>query len=278
MALTLLTEVELDMSSPGTTIVHAKQNDSSSRVIRAHLLNNGVAWAVPSGVFPVIRFRKQDRIGGYYDQDDRGEYAIAYPKPNDKSFVDIIIAQQVLTTPGDVAMEINFYDSTKVKLTSFAWYVKVEASALDDGTIVSSEYYNALTGTAARVVEAAKKLPDNIGQYVGEWLSENVTVSQGVVIDPTLTIPGQAADAYVSGHLVTSSQTQPTAPGNRIWVKPSTNEIVIPTMDDFNDLINSIADATGPDSAVALAARVEALETAVNVLKDQMTKTLTMEQ
>lgn len=43
MALTLLTELDLDMASPGVNIVHAKQNDGSSRVIRAHLLNNGKA-------------------------------------------------------------------------------------------------------------------------------------------------------------------------------------------------------------------------------------------
>ena len=44
MALSVITSLDLDMAHPSASIVHAKQYDSSGRVIELHLKNNGSAW------------------------------------------------------------------------------------------------------------------------------------------------------------------------------------------------------------------------------------------
>lgn len=199
---------------------------------------------VPNDAYPIIRYRKSDRIGGYYDHDDNGIASTAFPKADDRSYIDIYIAAQALTTAGNVSMEINFYDPTGVRLSSFSWAMKVEASTLSDHEIVSSDYYNALTDLAAAVIKAGNNLPDDIGSFVSQWLEANVHVTSGVVIDPSLTMSGQAADAYSAGHVIKISDTKPSEAYNRVWFKDTVDEVEIPTMAEFSELV----------------ARVEALE------------------
>jgi hypothetical protein len=156
MALNIISEMELDMARPGANIVHAKQYDSSGRVVRLHLLSDGEPWTVPSDAYPVVRYSKSDRKGGFYDTDENGIYAISYPFENDHSYVDVILALQALTTATasniPVRMELNLYNADAIRLSSFGWNVLVEPSALSDSKIVSSDYFNALTDASARVI------------------------------------------------------------------------------------------------------------------------------
>ena len=153
MALTVISTLDLDMAHPGVNIVHAKQYDSSGRVIRAHLMNEEEPWQVPSDAYPVIRYRKTDRKGGFYDTDENGEYAINFPVNGDRSYINIILDVQTLTTAGNVHMEINFYNADAIRVSTFSWTVAVEASAMSDAEVVSSDDFNALTNAAARVIE-----------------------------------------------------------------------------------------------------------------------------
>lgn len=63
--------------------------------------------------------------------------------------------------------------------------------------------------------------------------------SPSINIDNTLTKVGQAADAYAAGHIIVVSDTEPENDSNKIWVKDeSADEILVPTMDEFNEFKN----------------------------------------
>ena len=69
----------------------------------------------------------------------------------------IQLAAQALTVSGDVYIELEFYTQSAEKLSSFAWVLAVEASAVSDGEIESSDYFNVLAETLAEIVKA---IPD----------------------------------------------------------------------------------------------------------------------
>ena len=229
MSTTILTKINIDMAQPRAVTVHAKQYDSSSRVIRAHLLNSGEPWVVPSGVYPVIRFMKSDRLGGFYDTDENGNYAIAYPIVGDHSYIDLTLALQALVTAGTVFMELNFYNGDGVRLTSFSWKLLVEEAVLPDGQIVSSEYYNALTETISTIIEraepaalraeaaaeAAEESAEEAADWssqmptlTADWLSSHIIQPTTPVIDDTLSVSGAAADAKAAGDRLSEQSTR----------------------------------------------------------------------
>lgn len=197
MALTVNDKIRLDMARPNTEVLYAKQYDMSSRKVEATLVHAGEAWMVPSGAVGIVRYLKSDRIGGFYDVDENGANAVSV-NTTTRNKVTITLAQQMLTTAGRVRVEINFYSASS-KLTTFAFTLMVEESTLMDSAVVSSPYYNVLTNIIQTVVSAADKLPTDLAQYTSEWLEENITVTQGVTIDTSLSVSGAAADAKATG-------------------------------------------------------------------------------
>jgi len=221
MAFNVISIINLDIARPNADTINAVQYDSSGRVVRANLLNNGTPWAVPYGVYPVIRYQKSDRIGGFYDTDENNSYAINFA--NDRKTVDLTLALQVLTTPGLVNVQVNFYNTSGIRVTSFAFKVLVERSIIPDTQIVSSEYYNALTETikvaaqevnlseatvraenaAERATAAAEtaetELMQSVPTLVSDWLTSNMTNPSNPAIDKSLTVANAAADAKTVG-------------------------------------------------------------------------------
>ena len=127
----------------------------------------------------------------------------------------------MLTTAGNVSAQINFYNSFGERVSAFSFIIKVQKSAVEDGDIVSSEYYNALTETlkaaiqtmsiadeadraenaADRAEDAANRLTETtIPTLVGDWLSSNITNPTNPVIDESLSISGAAGDAKSVGN------------------------------------------------------------------------------
>lgn len=148
-----LAYITLDMQAPAlAVVVYAKQNDRLSRKIVAQLADGSAIWSVPGTASGVIRYHKPDGTGGYYDVDEDANPAVVVSG----SIVTLTIAEQALTVPGDVFIELNFYDTAGAKLTAFAWVLRVQASVLEDTTIVSSDYYNVLTAQIASALQAAE--------------------------------------------------------------------------------------------------------------------------
>lgn len=171
----------LDFTRPNDVVLHAKQNDRLSRTITAQLVSNDTAMTGFGDYAAIIRYRKPDGTGGAYDVDDNDDPAVAVSG----SVATLTLAEQVLTVPGNVDMELNFYNSDGGKVTSFRWILAVEASAYDDDGIVSSDYFNILTVQIASAIQAAEDAAESA--EAAEDAAESIVVD--TALSPTSEIP-----------------------------------------------------------------------------------------
>lgn len=141
-------------------LIYAKQNDSQTRFIAASLFANGHPFNVPDGVVAMFRAGKPDGTACFYDSNETGTPAITI----EGNLVTVELAEQVLTAPGNVQAEINFYTAGGEKLTSFSFAIQVEKSVLTDQEIVSSDYYNILTAQIKAAQDAAQSAQTSAGQ------------------------------------------------------------------------------------------------------------------
>ena len=141
-------------------LIYAKQNDSQTRFIAASLFANGQPFSVPDGVVAMFRAGKPDGTACFYDSNETGTPAITI----EGNLVTVELAEQVLTAPGNVQAEINFYTAGGEKLTSFSFAIQVEKSVLTDQEIVSSNYYNVLTEQVKAAQDAAQIAHDSVSQ------------------------------------------------------------------------------------------------------------------
>ena len=147
--MTETTPLVLDFQSPNVAVVaYAKQNDRASRKLVCQLMDGGTPFTVSGNIFSAIRFLKPDGTGGFYDTDDNGTPAVVFSGAQ----ATLTLAEQVLTVPGTVYLELNLYNSQRQRLTTFAFVLNVEASVLSDATIISSNYYNILTQQIADIL------------------------------------------------------------------------------------------------------------------------------
>ena len=147
-------QITVDLLHPNVaTLVYAKQTDQQSRFISATLLEGSQPWTPPTGVLAAVRYRKPDGTIGWYDTTENKAAAVTMSG----NVATIQLAAQALTVSGDVYIELEFYTQSAEKLSSFAWILAVEASAVSDGEIESSDYFNVLAETLAEIVKA---LPD----------------------------------------------------------------------------------------------------------------------
>lgn len=150
------TNITLDLQRPNVAVtVDAKQNDLMSRVIAAQLKDGSAEWTIPLNASAFIRYLKPDNTGGFYDTMEDNTTP-AYTVSG--SVITFILCEQMLTVPGNVYVEINFYTPDE-KLTSFSFLLRVQASVIADATIVSSAYYNVMTATLAQMAAIAANLP-----------------------------------------------------------------------------------------------------------------------
>ena len=153
--------IKIDLVEKGVQpIVYAKQNDSQTRFIAASLFANGQPFSVPDGVIAMFRAGKPDGTACFYDSNETGTPAITIAG----NLVTVELAEQVLTAPGNVQAEINFYTAGGEKLTSFSFAIQVEKSVLTDQEIVSSNYYNVLTEQVKAAQDAAQSAQTSAGQ------------------------------------------------------------------------------------------------------------------
>lgn len=170
MALEITSNISVDMKHPNAEIVNAVQYDSSD-IIKMQLLNDGEKWYVPTGVLSAVLFKKSDRIGGYYDILSINNEAAISVDANDRSIIYVRLDIQTTTTPGNVNMQVAFFEGQK-RLTTFSFLLKVQSSPLSLADITSKWIFNALIATH-------------------------------LAVDNTLKISGAAADAKVVGDIIT---------------------------------------------------------------------------
>lgn len=158
MALEALSVIDLDTSQPYIAVVHGKQYDTV-RTVEAHLFFSGVKWYVPANnIYFMVSYRKSNRIGGFYDMTESGVYAITVDG-DDRSVIYIALDRQVLTTPGDVQVEITFYDTiTNGRLSGFAFTVAVEEAAVQELDLSDNPSFSILAEQIQAVLEADEHL------------------------------------------------------------------------------------------------------------------------
>lgn len=164
--MTSITNIDLNLSQVNcAVVVYAKQNDKLARHIAATLYDGATAWTPPAGSHPIIRFLKPDGTSGFYDVDENNNAATTISG----NVATMTIVEQALTVPGDVYMELNFYNSAGEKLTTLKWLLRVQQSVLEDSTIISSDYYNVLTAEIAAAL-AATGHPPYINSTTKNWM------------------------------------------------------------------------------------------------------------
>ena len=136
-----ITYIELDLQAPNPAVcADAKQNDRNTRKIAALLKDGDVPFTPDYGAAAMIRFKKPDGTAGFYDtlEDSSPAYSIS------GSVITFTLVEQMTTAPGNVLVEVNFY-TLDDKLTTFYFILRVQASALSDAEIISTDYYNVLS-------------------------------------------------------------------------------------------------------------------------------------
>lgn len=175
MALSITTKINLDMKAPNAEIVYGNQYDSVGYV-QARLLDDGVKWDVPSGAVGIVSYMKSDRIGGYYDTTSDNKTAVTFTT-SDRSLVTIALDQQLMTTLGNVSVQVNFYQSGQ-RLSTFTFVLNVQTSPITSTNVES------------------------------KWFG-NLILLSGLVVDNTLSIRGAAADAKTTGDMINSKVNKP---------------------------------------------------------------------
>lgn len=169
----------LNLAHPNLLVFgYAKQNDVKSRLYQAQMLAGDEAWEPPANATAAIRFRKGDRHGGWYDTlEDNSTPAVTWTG----STVTMAMAEQVLTCPGIVLIDLEFSGPDGSVLSFFRWHLDVEANAIDNAILTeSSDYFNVLHQEMTAVLEAAANLT-------------------GLTAQATTLAPGSAATAEVTG-------------------------------------------------------------------------------
>lgn len=155
MALEALSILDLDTSQPFLNVVHAKQFDSVRR-IEAHLFFSGVKWYVPAqNIYALVSYKKSARVSGMYDYTEEGTAAVTV-NDDDRSIIYINLDKSLLTAPGEIKVEVIFFDTfTEGRLSGFSFNILVEATALNEIDLQQNSYFSILSKQIAAVLNAS---------------------------------------------------------------------------------------------------------------------------
>lgn len=155
----ITTNVTFNLQTPDYSVIYEPQGNNLSRFIHVQLMDGSTPWTVPANTLMVIRYRKPDGTFGMYDSNEKGEPAFSFSG----STVDVELVSQMLTVAGDVAAQLDFYNTRGQHLSTFSFRVAVEESPITDGEIESSDYFNVLTATLAEAEQIWVQIKDAYG-------------------------------------------------------------------------------------------------------------------
>lgn len=194
MKVTSKINIDFRHPSPGVQ-VNAVQNDVNTRAVEIHLFDGGIAWTVPEGVTAAVAYKKPDCKKGTYDMLPDGSQAVEISG----SVVTVIMAQQMLTTPGIVSACVVLTDDVLNQLTTFPFCVRVAANPSADAQ--QSEDYVRLQWLEDKMNEYLEKNPSytltiatetTLGGVKAVTATEDMTQPVGITAEGKLvTVPGQ---------------------------------------------------------------------------------------
>ena len=151
--MTQTTTIKIDIAKPNIPVViYAKQHDKDTRKVEASLYNNGQAYTIPASASGQVNIAKPDGTGCYYDVDSMTENKVTFT-----------LVEQALAAAGTAKAEVSLFstedDDVVERLTSFSFDIIIEKRVIEDSTLVSSDYYNALLGLAETVQRSVTFTP-----------------------------------------------------------------------------------------------------------------------
>ena len=159
------TILSLNVQTPNyATVMHAVQFDKLSRKITAYLFDGALPFIPPEGALAMVRYSKPDGTMGFYDTLEDGETAAVTWEGNTAT---VWLAEQVLTVAGNVLCQIQFFTSTE-RLSTFTFVIGVEANAVSDESIESTDYFSILTQRIEAILGAVAYPPSINAQ--GHWM------------------------------------------------------------------------------------------------------------
>lgn len=133
-------ELLLDLQQIGTRqVMFAKQGDSLTRTAMIRLYDGGTEFTVPSGTILQIAYAKSDGKGGLYDKMPDGSDACT----SSGNVVTAKLHPQMFTVSGLVSCELRIVASDGTQISTFLWFITVQASAA--AGIVSEDYFRFAT-------------------------------------------------------------------------------------------------------------------------------------
>lgn len=137
----IIHKISLDMQQNGLRqTLHVKQGDSMSRTASLTLYDNGTAWPVPSDATILqIAYYKPDRTGGLYDTMPDGSTACSAAG----NVVTAKLHPQMFTAAGLVACELRLLNANGGQVSTFSWYMIVDAAVTN--SIASEDYFKFAT-------------------------------------------------------------------------------------------------------------------------------------
>ena len=147
----IIKRLSIDLNEKqNTPVVYAVQGEKNSRKIRFDLFQNGLSYEIDQTSSVLISYKKTDGHGGMYDVLDNGESAFEFVSGN-KNSVIITLAEQVLTTVGNVPLLISFVLGDEI-LSTFNIVLDVSENPGID--VAESEDYFSLSVA----IDVAKKV------------------------------------------------------------------------------------------------------------------------
>ena len=160
------TSINLNLQLPNYSVaVYAVQGDTMSREIEAALFDGQTPFTPPAGALGTVRYYKPDGTSGFYDTlEDEETVAVTW----DDNVATIRLAEQTVTVPGEVLVQLSFYSADAERLSAFTFRLFVEKNPYSDQEFESTDYYSVLTARIAAVLNVTTHAPsiNNLGHWV----------------------------------------------------------------------------------------------------------------
>ena len=149
---------------------------------------------------------------------------------------------------------VGYHDNAK--------YYKEQA----DADALKAEGYAVGKQNGSSVGSQSPYYHNNAEYFAGQAAASAEEAEQAAAtfeVDTTLSVSGKAADAKVTGdrftdlssqieQMIIISGSEPSAEYNKIWINSNTDSVQVPTMNDYNALLDSIPVATTESAEVAV--------------------------
>ena len=168
------TSISLNLQLPNYSVaVYAVQGDTMSREVEAALFDGQTPFTPPAGALGTVRYYKPDGTSGFYDTlEDEETVAVTW----DDNVATIRLAEQTVTVPGEVLVQLSFYSADAERLSAFTFRLFVEKNPYSDQEFESTDYYSVLTARIAAVLNATTHAP-SINE-LGHWVLWNDETQQ----------------------------------------------------------------------------------------------------